>query len=440
MAITIEEIVSSTDEYWKMTFDGASNALGHGIGAILVSPGGEHYPFTSILNFDCTNNMTEYESCIIGLRAAIEHKVKALKVEENQMADALATLASAYKVNEYSSMVSITMQTYEYPPHCYSIENEEDENPWYRDILKYIKYQSYPEQATENERRTIRRLAARYVLDGEILYKKSHDQIYRDKLHTPPHPLHVMIFPWPFSMWGMDVIGQITPKASNGHRFILVAIYYFTKWVEAASYANVTQLTVCKFLKREIIYRYGLPERIITDNTLNLNNKMMGDWHDKLPFALFAYQTSVRTSTGATPFSLAYGMESVLPIKVEIPSLRVLSEVKLDEAEWMQARYNQLNLIEEKRLKAICHGQMYQKRMIRAHNKKVHPREFQEEDLVLRKILPIQKDFRGKWMPNWEGPYVVNKAFSGGALILTKIDGLELPNPVNVDADKKYFA
>ncbi|KAK5842268.1 hypothetical protein PVK06_004604 [Gossypium arboreum] len=163
------------------------------------------------------------------------------------------------------------------------------------------------------------------------------------------------------------------------------------------------------------------------------------DWHEKLPFALFAYRTSVRTSTRATPFSLVYGMEAMLPIEVEIPSLRILSKIKLDEAKWIQSRYDQLNLIEEKRLRAILHGQMYQKRMMRAYDKKVHPRKFQEGDLVLKKIIPTQKDFRGKWMPNWEGPYVVKKAFSGGALILTEMDGKSLPNPVNSNSVKKYF-
>ena len=57
------------------------------------------------------------------------------------------------------------------------------------------------------------------------------------------------------------------------------------------------------------------------------------DWHDMLPFALHGYHTFVRTSTGATPFSLVYGMEAVLLIEVEIPSLRVLMEVELHEAE-----------------------------------------------------------------------------------------------------------
>ena len=83
------------------------------------------------------------------------------------------------------------------------------------------------------------------------------------------------------------------------------------------------------------------------------------DWHEKLPFSLHAYQIAIRTSTRATPFLLVYGMEAVLPIEVEISSLRVLMEEKLEEAEWVQAEYDQLNLIEEKRLKALCHGQLY---------------------------------------------------------------------------------
>ena len=78
------------------------------------------------------------------------------------------------------------------------------------------------------------------------------------------------------------------------------------------------------------------------------------DWHERLPFALHAYQTAVRTSTRATPFSLVYEIEAVLLIEVEILFLQVLMEAELEEAEWVQARYEELNLIEEKRLKALC--------------------------------------------------------------------------------------
>ena len=75
-----------------------------------------------------------------------------------------------------------------------------------------------------------------------------------------------------------------------------------------------------------------------------------------------------------------------------------------------------------------------------AHNKKVRPRQFKKGDLVLKKILPNQQNPRGKWAPNWQGPYVVKKTFSKEASILTKMDGNELSSPINVDVVKKYYA
>ncbi|XP_052490779.1 uncharacterized protein LOC128043025 [Gossypium raimondii] len=124
---------------WKSNFDRASNAVGNGIGAILVSPHDDYYPFTRKIDFDCTNNMAEYEACIMGIRAAIEHKIKFdditfcyLPRDENQMADALATLASMIKVNKQDDVKPIQMSIYETPAHCCNIDEEEekDDHPW----------------------------------------------------------------------------------------------------------------------------------------------------------------------------------------------------------------------------------------------------------------------------------------------------------------------
>ncbi|KAA3487233.1 RNA-directed DNA polymerase (Reverse transcriptase), Ribonuclease H [Gossypium australe] len=104
---------------WKLNFDRASNAMDNGIGAVLVSSDGDHYPLTIKLDFDCTNNMAEYEACIMGIRATIERKIKVLEVygdsalviyplkEENQMVDALATLVSLVKVNKQEDVKHI---------------------------------------------------------------------------------------------------------------------------------------------------------------------------------------------------------------------------------------------------------------------------------------------------------------------------------------------
>ncbi|XP_052482970.1 uncharacterized protein LOC128036132 [Gossypium raimondii] len=83
MCVATTEQDSQENHPWKLNFDGASNAVGNGIGAVLISPNGDHYPFTSKLDFDCTNNMAEYEACIMGIRAAIERKIKTLEVYED---------------------------------------------------------------------------------------------------------------------------------------------------------------------------------------------------------------------------------------------------------------------------------------------------------------------------------------------------------------------
>ena len=82
LAIFQIEDKSTQEDIWKLYFDGASNALGHGIGVVLISLEGEYCPFTARLNFNSTNNVAEYEVCIMGLQAAIAKKVKNLKNTE----------------------------------------------------------------------------------------------------------------------------------------------------------------------------------------------------------------------------------------------------------------------------------------------------------------------------------------------------------------------
>uniref|UniRef100_A0A2N9FTF0 Integrase catalytic domain-containing protein n=1 Tax=Fagus sylvatica TaxID=28930 RepID=A0A2N9FTF0_FAGSY len=328
---------------------------------------------------------------------------------------------------------------------CMNVEAEIDDKPWYYDIKRFIQDREYPPRATENEKKYIRRMAFQFFLSGEILYKRTHDatllrcvdaeeanrliqemhaglmgahangpflarkimragyywltmerdcirhvqtchkcQMYQNSKNAPPQYLHTMASPWPFSAWGMDVIGAITPKASNGHEFILVAIDYFTKWVEACSFKNVTQVAVTRLCQQfKIQHHNSAPYRPKMNGAVEAANKNVKkilskmtetykDWHEHLPYALCAYRTSVRTSVGATPYSL------------------------LEEAEWAQARYEQLNFIDEKRLAALCHGQLYQRRIERAYNKKARPRTFQPGDLVLKKRNMALSDPRGK--------------------------------------------
>ncbi|PKI35452.1 hypothetical protein CRG98_044157 [Punica granatum] len=108
-------------------------------------------------------------------------------------------------------------------------------------------------------------------------------------------------------------------------------------------------------------------------------------------------------------------MEAVLPIEVEIPSMRIPAEAELEEAEWAKQR------------------------MARAFNARVRHRDFNPGDLILSKVLHVTPDSRGKFSYKYDGPFVVKEVFSGGAVVLSDMDGTENALPVNADAIKKYY-
>ena len=91
-------------------------------------------------------------------------------------------------------------------------------------------------------------------------------QVHDNFKHLPPVPLHPTVPSWPFDAWGIDVIGAIEPPSARGHHFILAATDYFSKWAEAIPLREVKSNIVINFLERHIIYRFGVPRRITSDN------------------------------------------------------------------------------------------------------------------------------------------------------------------------------
>ncbi|XP_015161969.1 uncharacterized protein [Solanum tuberosum] len=162
-------------------------------------------------------------------------------------------------------------------------------------------------------------------------------------------------------------------------------------------------------------------------------------WHEKQFFALLGYHTTLRTSIGATPYFLVYVTEAVIPTGVEIPSLQIIVEFEIEDTEWVKTRLEQLTLIDEKCLTVVCFGQLYQQRMARAYNKKVHPRYFEVGQLVLKRILPLQEEAKGKFSPNWQGPYLIKEVFSKGALHFTDVEEKITGIIFNADEVKRYY-
>ena len=98
--------------------------------------------------------------------------------------------------------------------------------------------------------------------------------MHGDLIHVPPSELHALTSPWQFLVWGIDIIRKISPKSSNGHEYILVAIDYFTKWMEADSYVRLTVAKVAKFMRSHIICQYGVPHELIFDRGVHFKGEV----------------------------------------------------------------------------------------------------------------------------------------------------------------------
>ncbi|XP_020081387.1 uncharacterized protein LOC109705035 [Ananas comosus] len=195
---------------------------------------------------------------------------------------------------------------------------------------------------------------------------------------VPASEMYAIIKPWPFRGWAMDLIGKIQPNSSAGHKFLIVAIDYFTKWVEARPTRLVTQKEIIDFVEDHIIHRFGISETVTTDQgtmfmggqfvrfiesrkikllhsspyyaqangqveatnkiIINLMKRHIGKYprkcNEKLSEVLWACRTSIKTTTRMTPFQLVYGHEAVIPAEITVPSLRLEKQKDLSADEY----------------------------------------------------------------------------------------------------------
>lgn len=131
-------------------------------------------------------------------------------------------------------------------------------------------------------------------------------------------------------------------------------------------------------------------------------NDVGKDWHVQLNLALWAYKTSIQTPTGATPYSLVYGSEAIIPLEEEIPSLRVSLKGLIPNEEYRVSRLHELELLDEKRQHANDHLKAYQQQICRSYNHRVIPRVVKVTDLVLKEnpINQQDREKKGKFEPN----------------------------------------
>nr|ABA97891.1 retrotransposon protein, putative, unclassified [Oryza sativa Japonica Group] len=285
--------------------------------------------------------------------------------------------------------------------------------------------------------------------------------------------------------WGVDMIGMINPPSSKGHKFILVATDYFTKWVEGIPLKKVDSGDAIQFVQEYIIYRFGIPQTITTDqgsifvsdefvqfadsmgikllnsspyyaqangqavasnkSLIKLIKRKISDyprqWHTRLAEALWSYRMACHGSIQVPPYKLVYGHEAVLPWEVRIGSRRTELQNDLTADEYYNLMADEREDLVQSRLRALAKVTKDKERVARHYNKKVVPKDFSEGELVWKLILPIgTRDSKfGKWSPNWEGPFQIYKVVSKGAYMLQGLDGEVYGRALNGKYLKKYY-
>ncbi|RVX05886.1 hypothetical protein CK203_023919 [Vitis vinifera] len=236
---------------WRMYFDGTTNHSEYGIGVLLISPHGDHIPRSIRLAFSdqhpATNNIIEYEACILGLETALELRIRQMEVfgDSNLV---LRQIQGHWKIRDTEF---------------------DDGLPWYHDIYQFLRLDAYPEASTTKDKRALRQLAAPICdMWRDIIQMISRWDMPRVPDTRGPHShatFRVICIDFTMAIFQYEVLTSLEDFAevSNGHEFILVAIDYFTKWVEAVSYARLTSSGVASFIISHIICCYGVPHELI---------------------------------------------------------------------------------------------------------------------------------------------------------------------------------
>ncbi|CAN1229240.1 Transposon Tf2-6 polyprotein [Linum perenne] len=316
--------------------------------------------------------------------------------------------------------------------------------------------------------------------DSEELVKRCHKcQLFANTHHLPSTALQPIVSPWPFAFWGMDLLGPF-PEAVGKRKYIIVAVDYFTKWVEAEALASITAYQVQKFVLKNIITRFSLPLGFVCDHGTQFDctafldfceefkimvrlasvaypqangqaeaiNKLIlqglkkrvdeakGKWVDELPNILWAHRTSYKTATDETPYTLVYGTEAVLPVEVNLPSLRIQH---FDQGGNDAGLHHNLDIIEERREDAAIRLVAEKEQLARRYNAHLRPHHLEEGDWVVRKVFrPIPQ--QGKLNANWEGPYKVREVIGPSTFKLERPTGEPIHKTWNAMHLRKYSA
>jgi transposase InsO family protein len=306
-------------------------------------------------------------------------------------------------------------------------------------------------------------------------------QYFAKQQHVPANKIVTIPPTKPFTCWGLDMIRPLL-TAPGGFNRVLVAIDKFTKWIEVKPVTCPKADRVLEFLD-ELVHRYGLPHRIITDLRSNFNNHQFqeycknreidvryvsvahprangqverangmvldalkkrlhdaantkgGKWIKELPNALWGLRTQPTKPTGQSPYFLVYGSEAILPADVmwDSPTVQQYNEGITEDS-----RRVDIDGLEEARCASLVQSARYLEGIRRYHDCNVKERSFNVGDLVLRCIHNTEGPH--KLSSPWEGPFTVAKVTGPGSYRLQTLEGDDISNSWNVDQLCQFYS
>jgi hypothetical protein len=278
--------------------------------------------------------------------------------------------------------------------------------------------------------------------------------------------------------WGLDLLGPLPPAQGN-LRYVVVAVEYFSKWIEAKPLATITSVTIQKFFWQNIVCRFRVPKAITVDNGTQFDsetfrefcdqigtkihfasvrhpesnglvgrangiimtgimklilNQPRGKWPEELIKVVWSHNTTVSRSTGFTPFKLLFGDEAITPEEAKAGSIRTVASAEGEDAVDHSV---EIDAIEGIRLQAVENINKYQAETIKWRDRKVRLKNIEPRHLVLRRIA--NPETIGKLQLKWEGPFLVASSSRPGSYRLKDMDGNDIPRSWNADELRRYY-